>query len=79
MTNKQERIIALRDSIHGQISYGEGMGDAIRAIVDGFTNMLLVLAEDDHEEIAKRMVRALLFKRMLKADIDYYGKELPRE
>lgn len=55
LTSKQERINALRDHIHSQISYGSGFGDAIRTIVDGVTDMLLVLAEDERKEIARQV------------------------
>lgn len=81
MTNKQERIIALRDSIHSQIHYGDGMGDAIRAIVDGFTNMLLVLAEDDYDEIAKRVVKEVFYRKSTVPafDVDHLGRAIPRE
>lgn len=81
LTSKQERINAIREHVHSQISYGSGYGDAIKTIVDGLTDMLLVLAEDDHEEIAKRMVKEVFYRSTIVPafDVDHLGRAIPRE
>jgi hypothetical protein len=56
---KREQIDTLRNDIHKLISYGHM--DGIKILVDGFADMLLVVAEEpDYDEIAKRMAKVLL-------------------
>jgi hypothetical protein len=57
---KRERIQTIHDSLcNYQLSFGTN--DAYRLIIDAFTEMLLVLAEEpDYDEIAKRMVKVFL-------------------
>lgn len=54
---KRERIQTIHDSLcNYQLSFGTN--DAYRMIIDAFTEMLLVLAEEpDYDEIARRMVK----------------------
>ena len=65
MTSKQERIRAIRDEINRVVNYGDMLG--IQVIVNGFTEMLLVLAEDDYDEIAKRMLNRFMSSPVLSA------------
>jgi hypothetical protein len=57
---KRERIQTIHDSLCNY-SLSFGTNDAHRLIIDAFTEMLLVLAEEpDYDEIAKRMAKVLL-------------------